>query len=112
MKKLLLIFLVASVVAFTGCSKLNHITDAEPVYNVPSEWYLNLYNSHSDPYEVILDGKSYGILNPYKYGSLTLSLNTYGQLKLVQTSGYIFYATEYTFHIKPQNAGAKVNISF
>ena len=107
MKKLLLIFLVASVVAFTGCSKLNHITDAEPVYNVPSEWYLNLYTFHSDPY-----GKSYGILNPYKYGSLTLSLNTYGQLKLVQTSGYIFYATEYTFHIKPQNAGAKVNISF
>lgn len=104
MKRLLLgVFLLSAVLS--GCKKESE-SDCAKNHTVQ----ITVYNNESDPYNLFVWNDYHGVVKAG--GSITVDVYP-GQVpvKLVQASGYLFYATEYTWS-QSLNECEKINIYF
>ena len=69
---------------------------------VENSYILEIQNSTKYPYRINLDGHILGVVNPYKVQRYRLSLEQYGRMQAVQTSGYTFSPTIKEYRIPKQ----------
>jgi len=69
---------------------------------VENSYILEIQNSTKYPYRINLDGRILGVVNPYKVQRYRLSLEQYGRMQAVQTSGYTFSPTIKEYRIPKQ----------
>ena len=69
---------------------------------VKNSYALDVKNTTKHPYRINLDGHILGVVNPYKTERFIVSVEIYGRLQAVQTSGYVFSPTIKEFKIPRQ----------
>lgn len=67
-----------------------------------NSYALDVKNTTKYPYRINLDGHILGIVNPYKTERFIVSVEIYGRMQAVQTSGYVFSPTIKEFKIPRQ----------
>lgn len=67
-----------------------------------NSYVLDIQNTTKDPYRINLDGHILGVVNPYKTERFIVSVEIYGRMQAVQTSGYVFLPTIKEFKIPRQ----------
>lgn len=67
-----------------------------------NSYALDIKNTTKHPYRINLDGHILGVVNPYKTERFIVSVEIYGRMQAVQTSGYIFSPTIKEFRIPRQ----------
>lgn len=67
-----------------------------------NSYALDIQNTTKHPYKINLDGHILGVVNPYKTQRFIVSVETYGRMQAVQTSGYRFSPTIKEFKIPRQ----------
>ena len=69
---------------------------------VKNSYALDIKNTTKYPYRINLDGHILGVVNPYKTERFIVSVEIYGRMQAVQTSGYVFSPTIKEFRIPRQ----------
>lgn len=69
---------------------------------VKNSYALDIKNTTKYPYRINLDGHILGVVNPYKTERFIVSVEIYGRMQAVQTSGYVFSPTIKEFKIPRQ----------
>lgn len=69
---------------------------------VKNSYALDIKNTTKNPYRINLDGHILGVVNPYKTERFIVSVEIYGRMQAVQTSGYVFSPTIKEFKIPRQ----------
>ena len=69
---------------------------------VKNSYALDIKNTTKYPYKINLDGHILGVVNPYKTERFIVSVEIYGRMQAVQTSGYVFSPTIKEFRIPRQ----------
>lgn len=69
---------------------------------VKKSYALDIKNTTKYPYRINLDGHILGVVNPYKTERFIVSVEVYGRMQAVQTSGYMFSPTIKEFKIPRQ----------
>lgn len=69
---------------------------------VKNSYALDIKNTTRYPYKINLDGHILGVVNPYKTERFIVSVEIYGRMQAVQTSGYVFSPTIKEFRIPRQ----------
>lgn len=69
---------------------------------VKNSYALDIKNTTKYPYRINLDGHILGVVNPYKTERFIVSVEIYGRMQAVQTSGYTFSPTIKEFKIPRQ----------
>ena len=69
---------------------------------VKNSYALDIKNTTKYPYRINLDGHILGVVNPYKTERFIVSVEIYGRMQAVQTSGYMFSPTIKEFKIPRQ----------
>lgn len=69
---------------------------------VENSYALDIKNTTKHPYRINLDGHILGVVNPYKTERFIVSVETYGRMQAVQTSGYTFSPTIKEYRIPRQ----------
>ncbi len=69
---------------------------------VKNSYALDIKNTTKYPYRINLDGHILGIVNPYKTERFIVSVEVYGRMQAVQTSGYRFSPTIKEYKIPRQ----------
>ena len=69
---------------------------------VNNSYALDVRNTTKYPYRINLDGHILGVVNPYKTERFVVSVEIYGRMQAVQTSGYMFSPTIKEFRIPRQ----------
>ena len=67
-----------------------------------NSYALYIQNTTKDPYRINLDGHILGVVNPYKTERFIVSVEIYGRMQAVQTSGYVFSPTIKEYKIPRQ----------
>ena len=67
-----------------------------------NSYALDIINKTKDPYRINLDGHILGVVNPYKTKRFIVSVEIYGRMQAVQTSGYAFSPTIKEYKIPRQ----------
>jgi len=67
-----------------------------------NSYALDIKNTTKYPYRINLDGHILGVVNPFKTERFIVSVETYGRMQAVQTSGYVFSPTIKEFRIPRQ----------
>ncbi len=67
-----------------------------------NSYALDIINKTKDPYRINLDGHILGVVNPYKTERFIVSVEIYGRMQAVQTSGYAFSPTIKEYKIPRQ----------
>lgn len=67
-----------------------------------NSYALDIINKTKDPYRINLDGHILGVVNPYKTERFIVSVDIYGRMQAVQTSGYAFSPTIKEYKIPRQ----------
>lgn len=67
-----------------------------------NSYALDIKNTTKDPYRINLDGHILGVVNPFKTERFIVSVEIYGRMQAVQTSGYVFSPTIKEFKIPRQ----------
>ena len=69
---------------------------------VNNSYALDIKNTTQYPYRINLDGHILGVVNPYKTERFIVSVEIYGRMQAVQTSGYTFSPTIKEYKIPRQ----------
>ena len=69
---------------------------------VENSYAIDIKNTTKDPYRINLDGHILGVVNPYKTERFIVSVEIYGRMQAVQTSGYTFSPTVKEYKIPRQ----------
>jgi hypothetical protein len=69
---------------------------------VKNSYALDIKNTTKYPYRINLDGHILGVVNPYKTERFIVSIEIYGRMQAVQTSGYVFSPTIKEYKIPRQ----------
>ncbi len=69
---------------------------------VKNSYALDIKNTTKYPYRINLDGHILGVVNPYKTERFIVSVEIYGRMQAVQTSGYVFSPTIKEYKIPRQ----------
>lgn len=69
---------------------------------VENSYAIDIKNTTKDPYRINLDGHILGVVNPYKTERFIVSVEIYGRMQAVQTSGYAFSPTVKEYKIPRQ----------
>lgn len=72
------------------------------VIDVKNSYALDIKNTTKYPYRINLDGHILGVVNPYKTERFIVSVEVYGRMQAVQTSGYNHSPNIKEFRIPPQ----------
>lgn len=67
-----------------------------------NSYALDIKNTTKYPYRINLDGHILGVVNPFKTERFIVSVETYGRMQAVQTSGYVFSPTIKEYRIPRQ----------
>jgi len=67
-----------------------------------NSYALDIINKTKHPYRINLDGHILGVVNPYKTKRFIVSVEIYGRMQAVQTSGYAFSPTIKEYKIPRQ----------
>lgn len=67
-----------------------------------NSYALDIINKTKNPYRINLDGHILGVVNPYKTKRFIVSVEIYGRMQAVQTSGYAFSPTIKEYKIPRQ----------
>lgn len=69
---------------------------------VKNSYALDIKNTTKYPYRINLDGHILGVVNPYKTERFIVSVEIYGRMQAVQTSGYVLSPTIKEYRIPRQ----------
>ena len=72
------------------------------VIDSKNSYVLDVTNNTKHPYRINLDGHILGVVNPYKTERFIVSVEIYGRLQAVQTSGYVFSPSIKEFKVPRQ----------
>ena len=72
------------------------------VIDSKNSYALDVTNNTKHPYRINLDGHILGVVNPYKTERFIVSVEIYGRLQAVQTSGYVFSPSIKEFKVPRQ----------
>lgn len=67
-----------------------------------NSYALDIQNTTKHPYRINLDGHILGVVNPYKTERFIVSVEIYGRMQAVQTSGYLLSPTIKEYKIPRQ----------
>jgi len=67
-----------------------------------NSYALDVQNTTKDPYRIKLDGHILGVVNPYKTERFIVSVEIYGKMQAVQTSGTLFLPSMKEYKIPRQ----------
>lgn len=74
----------------------------QDVIDYKNSYALDITNNTKHPYRINLDGHILGVVNPYKTERFIVSVEIYGRLQAVQTSGYVFSPSIKEFKVPRQ----------
>lgn len=74
----------------------------QDVIDYKNSYALDITNNTKYPYRINLDGHILGVVNPYKTERFIISVEIYGRLQAVQTSGYVFSPSIKEFKVPRQ----------
>ena len=74
----------------------------QDIVTLENSYAIDITNKTKYPYRINLDGHILGVVNPYKTERFIVSVEIYGRMQAVQTSGYMFSPTIKEFKIPRQ----------
>lgn len=78
------------------------VQSIQKLIEVENSYALDVKNTTKYPYRINLDGHILGVVNPYKIQRFIVSVETYGRMQAVQTSGYTFSPTIKEYRVPRQ----------